>query len=486
MKSKNAYFQGKFKTIFYIIFLGSILLIQSKLRCEPDFKSYGDNYNCDQSDYQDSREYFYGYEFAHRAGTDEYYDKWKGVYWDAEQFCYKAYTNDSRPEKLDDLGPYNIKPITVISNNEEPPSDGSDYVMINHDDTNLVDLHKKVCNTEKIPPSNFSYGDYELLLRMDKTFEDDYLKSPHHFYFTVENPSNENVTFAFKVRNFVNTTEEMYANVSDWIINQDCVTTTPATTPPAPTTPPPTPPTSPSGDEAEKDKTSDEIDITEPENVPTTEPEKTPTTEPATTEPPCEWYILNYTDVFWSEEYAIPEVFYLTQNYTIEPHSSMKINLSLTFEENKINTTEGGYFVISSETGQSDKPFYWPEIIEKDNGKLKKLTNMEIILESDLEVGISTFSLMRRKENIDQSYLGDKCNVDTNQGILNGKCEDGFVCNSPTNGTKCEQCEKFQCKECDTKSGKCTKCFLISVEGQWNPVGGSKKYLDCDLDYSNN
>jgi hypothetical protein len=383
MKSKNVYFQGNFKIIFYIIFLGEILLTQSKLRCEPDFKSYGDNYNCDQSDYQDSREYFYGYEFAHRAGTDEYYDKWKGVYWDAEQFCYKAYTNDSRPEKLDDLGPYNIKPITVISNNEEPPSDGSDYVMINHDDTNLVDLHKKVCNTEKIPPSNFSYGDYELLLRMDKTFEDDYLKSPHHFYFTVENPSNENVTFAFKVRNFVNTTEEMYANVSDWIINQDCVTTTPATTPPAPTTPPPTPPTSPSGDEAEKDKTSDEIDITEPENVPTTEPEKTPTTEPATTEPPCEWYILNYTDVFWSEEYAIPEVFYLTQNYTIEPHSSMKINLSLTFEKNRINTTEGGYFVISSETGQSDKPFYWPEIIEKDNGKLKKLTNMEIILRSE-------------------------------------------------------------------------------------------------------
>ena len=159
----------------------------------------------------------------------------------------------------------------------------------------------------------------------------------------------------------------------------------------------------------------------------------------------------------------------------------MTINLSLTFKKND-NATEGGYFVISGDS-QSEEPFYWPEIIEKDNGKLKKLTNMEIILESDLEVGISTFSLMRRKENIDQSYLGVNCNVDTNQGILNGKCEDGFVCNSATNGTKCEQCEKFMCKECDTKSGRCTKCFLISPEGQWNPAGGSKKYLDCDLDY---
>ena len=392
MKSKNVYFHENFKIIFYIIFLGSILLIQSKLKCEPDFKSYGDNYNCDQSDYQDSREYFYGYEFAHRAGrttNDEYYDKWKGIYWDAEQFCYKAYTNDSRPEKLDDLGPYKIDDINVISNNEDPPN--GDYVMINHEDTNLVDLHKMVCKTNKMPPSNFSYGDYELLLRMDKTFEDDYLKSPHHFYFTIENPSNENVTFAFKVRNFVNTTEEMYANVSDWIINQDCVTTTPATTPPT-TSPATTPsPTTPA-DNDDKNNTSDDPDITEPENVPTTEPEKVPTTEPATTEPPCEWYILNYTDVFWSEEYAIPEVFYLTENYTIEPHSSMKINLSLTFEKNN-NESEGGYFVISSETGQSDKPFYWPEL-KKGNGKLEKLTNMEIILESDNEIGLSTYLIM--------------------------------------------------------------------------------------------
>ena len=481
MKSKNVYFHENFKIIFYIIFLGSILLIQSKLKCEPDFKSYGDNYNCDQSDYQDSREYFYGYEFAHRAGkstNDEYYDKWKGIYWDAEQFCYKAYTNDSRPANLDDLRPYTkIDEINVISNNEDPPN--GDYVMINHEDTNLVDLHKIVCKTDKMPPSNFSYGDYELLLRMDKTFEDNYLKSPHHFYFTIENPSNENVTFAFKVRNFVNTTEEMYANVSDWIINQDCVTTTPATTPPTTspaTTPSPTP-TNPA-DDADKNNTSDDPDITEPENVPTTEPEKVPTTEPATTEPPCEWYILNYTDVFWSEEYAIPEVFYLTENYTIEPHSSMKINLSLTFKEND-NISEKGYFVISSETGQSDKPFYWPKL-EKGNGKLEKLTNMEIILESDNEIGLSTYSLMRRRDLETDSYLGKECNKKKeNEKDLNGVCGDGFFCKS----NKCEKCERFECKECKDEDGVCTQCFSISVEGQWNPRGGRANSLACDLDY---
>jgi hypothetical protein len=45
----------------------------------------------------------------------------------------------------------------------------------------------------------------------------------------------------------------------------------------------------------------------------------------------------------------------------------MIVNVSVTFKKND-NETEGGYFIISEETGNSSEPFYWPGIYE-DNGK---------------------------------------------------------------------------------------------------------------------
>ena len=50
---------------------------------------------------------------------------------------------------------------------------------------------------------------------MDKTFDTNYIDTSHHFYFTIENPSDDNVTFAFKVRNFINTTEYMNTTLID-------------------------------------------------------------------------------------------------------------------------------------------------------------------------------------------------------------------------------------------------------------------------------
>ena len=156
----------------------------------------------------------------------------------------------------------------------------------------------------------------------------------------------------------------------------------------------------------------------------------------------------------------------------------MVINISLTFEKNR-NDTEGGYFIISGETGEkSTEPFYWPELV-KNNDKSEKLTNMEIILESNNSVGISSFALMRRRAKEEDSYLGDKCNIKTREGILSGKCGDGFYCNSKFNGSKCEKIPKKECKSYDTND-KCTQCYLISKAGIWNNKGIN---LNCDLDY---
>ena len=68
----------------------------------------------------------------------------------------------------------------------------------------------------------------------------------------------------------------------------------------------------------------------------------------------------------WEEQYPISKDFYITNNYTIEVHSSLKINISLTFRESD-NETEGGYFVLSDETLKSEELFYWTDILE-DNG----------------------------------------------------------------------------------------------------------------------
>ena len=369
-----------FPFIFFLIIIQLISNINSALKCAPDFKSKGDNYSS-LNDPQDNFEYFYGYEFAHRVGG-EYYDHWKGIFWDDEPFCYDAYDSFTRPEKLSDLDLYETTDIDVVSNLDD--AQGKDlYVLIDHEQTNLVKFHNKVCMTKQHNETKYNHGEYELLIKMDKYFEKEFLNTPYHFIFTIENPSNKIATFAFKARNFINTKEKI----------------------------------------------------------------------------------------------IIPEVFYFTENYTISPHKSRIINASLTFEKNN-NQTEGGYFIKSLDKGKSKEPFYWPDTYT-NNGKLKKLTNMEIILESDLLVGISSFSLMRRRNLEESSYLGNKCNI-IKDGISNGKCGDGFFCN---NDNKCERCQNNACKNCDEITQECTECFLISIDGQWNPPGGKGTNLKCDLDY---
>ena len=446
----------------FITFLQIIPLMKSSLTCAPDFKSIGDNYSS-VNDPQDNFEYFYGYEFAHRAGG-EYYDHWKGIYWDNEPFCYDAYNNFTRPEKLSDLTPYKITDINVVTNLED--AEGKDsYVLIEHDQTNLANFHSKACMTKQHQETNYNHGEYELLIKMDKFFEEKFLDTPHHFIFTIENPSDENVTFAFKARNFINLTEEMNTTIIERGPNMsECIVIEEEEEEKKPDT----------ESQAQEEIKDDPSDTNTDQDAGETD---APTTKP--TQEPCEReiIIINETILNWTEEYPIPEAFYFTNNYTIEAHKSMTINVSMTFEEND-NSSEGGYFIITSDADKSDEPFYWPEIVP-DNGKNEKLTNLEIILESNLPVGISSFSLMRRRDLEESSYLGEKCNIIKDE-VSNGKCGDGFFC---TSGNKCQQCENKECKNCDEASQKCTECFLISVDGQWNPPGGKGTNLPCDLDY---
>ena len=73
--------------------------------------------------------------------------------------------------------------------------------------------------TKQHPISEYNHGEYELLIKMDKTFEKEYLNTPHDFYFTIENPSDDYISFSFKARNFVNFTEEMSTTEDQILIN---------------------------------------------------------------------------------------------------------------------------------------------------------------------------------------------------------------------------------------------------------------------------
>ena len=462
--------------IIFTIFLPKIPKIESALKCPPDFKSKGDNYSS-IDDPQDNFEYFYGYEFAHKVG-DEYYDHWKGVYWDNKQFCYDAYDNFTRPDTLTE--PYDeISEFQIVSNLDDVVNPDS-YILIEHDQSNLINFHKKMCMTKTHNISNYNHGEHELLIKMDTTLEKDFLGTPHHFYFTIENPSNDTITFSFKSRNFVNTTEYMNTTIYEWGPNSSQCVEEVITD--APTEEDTQEETTKDEDDDNQDNTSSDSqdsDISEDNGDLTTD---TVVNTVKQTEEPCERdiIIVNETFLNWTEEYPIPEVFYFTNNYTIEPHQSIIMNISLTFEKND-NDTEGGFFIISEETGKSEEPFYWPDILD-ENGKIEKLTNLEIILESNFPLGVSSFSLMRRRETEESSYLGKECNMKYEYDILNGRCGDGFHCNSNINGTGCVPCEKRQCKQCDLDN-KCTECYLISVDGQWNPPGGKGNDLACDLDY---
>ena len=342
-------------------------------------------------------------------------------------------------------------------------ADGKDsYVLIDHDQTNLVNFHKKACMTKQHNETNYNHGEYELLIKMDKYFENDFLKTPHLFIFTIENPSNDDITFAFKARNFINTSEEMNTTELTWGPNtSQCVE-----------------------EEKEPEDDTDDSNNSDADNSDdsTDNDPDPPDPDDDPTKPPCErdWIVIKETLITWTEEYPIPEIFYISNNYTIEAHKSMIINISLTFGVND-GDSEKGYFIISSDTDKSEEPFYWPEAVDEyiGNGKNEKLTNLEIILESDLSLGLSSFALMRRRDLEESSYLGKQCNIIKND-ISNGKCGDGFFCQS---NNECKQCENKECKNCDEATQQCTECFLTSVEGQWNPPGGKGTNLKCDLDY---
>ena len=176
------------------------------------------------------------------------------------------------------------------------------------------------------------------------------------------------------------------------------------------------------------------------------------------------------------------KTFPLTNLIEIEPHSVLKVPFEIKFND-LFQYEELPFYkgkITSNITGTSNEEYYHYNIsFWREN-----LTNyveysypiysaLEIELESNNLLYISTYSMMHRRENKDiLNYIGDD-SCDSGQ-----VCAEGYGCNS----TKCIKCEKYTCSGCLNNKNNYTKCFPISKNGQWN-VTESNQNLTCDLNF---
>ena len=92
------------------------------------------------------------------------------MYWDNDPFCYDTYDNFTRVEITD---------IDVATNLED--AEGKDsYILIEHNQTNLINFHSKVFMAKQHKITKYNHGEYELLIKMDNYLEKDFLKTPNH------------------------------------------------------------------------------------------------------------------------------------------------------------------------------------------------------------------------------------------------------------------------------------------------------------------
>ncbi len=179
----------------------------------------------------------------------------------------------------------------------------------------------------------------------------------------------------------------------------------------------------------------------------------------------------------------VDKTFPLTNLIEIEPHSVLKVPFEITFNSLSQYGTLPFYKgkITSNITGQSNEEYYHSNV----SSWRQNLNNyieysypiysaLEIELESDNQLYISTYSMMYKRPNKDVlNYIGNNNSCD-----LGEVCVEGYGCNS----NNCVKCNKYTCSGCLNNINNCTKCFPISKNGQWN-VSETNQNITCDLNF---
>jgi hypothetical protein len=153
----------------------------SNLKCPPDHIRKNDSIWTTISEPEN-----YGYLFKKVAATEKYYDKWSGIIYSPENFCYKYYDNITGiPNNLENLSP---EDILIINDDEidEYNLNDNKYVIIKRNETNYNNIYSPGCKTEN--------G------KMLFTFEEKIPTSGNtiDFYFSISNPYDTERTFHFE------------------------------------------------------------------------------------------------------------------------------------------------------------------------------------------------------------------------------------------------------------------------------------------------
>ena len=162
-------------------------------------------------------------------------------------------------------------------------------------------------------------------------------------------------------------------------------------------------------------------------------------------------------------------------NDIITPHSVKRVTIPIVLGK-KIKNNNLEYAPVN---GNSDFKFYydldkWNEFLKREKILYPLFSNFPITLKTNDTLYVASFSLMHTLK--DNSYAFGGCR--NNNSCIKNICQEGYGCIN----NKCSKCTNYTCGSCNNNAGKCTQCFSISKNGQWN-VLDSNTNLKCDLNF---
>ena len=475
--------------------LGLLLLIIFKfpfsnleLICPPDhFKI--DDYYWNYQDYNDEYEYLYGFQFNYRLGNIQYDDYWSGIIYTPNNFCYlsqRETRNDNYEHCYNEINQIEVNIGDNIDNEDDENkdkenNDNEDYENEDYDneDSNEEDNNNKEYDDEYDEENNDN-EDYENYYyekedsneenNNNKEYEDIITGLVSCDFPDYENP--ELIPIEPKLINVIDSDESnipsepyvkidkeyhnhksLYENACPTINNRILIPMD------------------------EKiligNKYVFYFNVVNPSDLTIKFKFQAHTIITS-------FSMMRNDKIKW-KKYE-DKTFPLTNLIEIKPHSVLKVPFEITF--NDLSQYEGLPFnkgtITSNITGTSNEKYYHENVLHWR----KNLTNyvnysypiysaLEIELESNNQLYISTYSMMHKRKNKNiLNYIGDNsCDSDKS-------CVEGYGCVS----NECIKCEKYTCSGCLNNKKNCTKCFPISKNGQWNVIETNQN-LTCDLNF---
>ena len=375
--------------LFYQIFKYK-LLIKCEICPSENFNYNNDPWLDGPNDYTQKLE---GYVFK-KVLKRKYYDAWRGYIWEKDDFCNVPYDINSI-NSMTQLTKIEYETLNIFNN--ESITSTSPYVIIKNDQSSLTNFYKYACKTVK----NETDNTHQILFTMDEYIEK--TNQYYYFNFTVLNPSSENVDFKFKthtLNNIVETTTITECEEEE-IIHED------------------------------SSSSSTTIE-----------------------------YIEKCIDKVIYNTKSGDLYMYLTENLRIYPHSMSNVQIPIKFLTQKNDTQDNKNFFtkitskyIENTHASNIYNFFYNKYVKTELFTLyKTFTQLEIILEADYPLYVSSYSMTYKSNSYIKKYNGG-ADTDCSKGQV---CLEKYGCIN----NRCEKCIPH-CEKCSSRT-TCDKCVLTA------------------------